>query len=68
MEKGFEIVGLGLQEKGVLKTVGNREVVVSVKTIPGADVSDNDWIMEAVRNCYMQYYSRVAEYRNMEGK
>lgn len=68
MEREFEIIGLGLQEKGLLKTFGNREVVISVKVLPGADNSDNEWIMESIRNLYLQYYTRVSEYRNMGDK
>ena len=67
MEKGFEIINISAGEKGILKTVGNREVVLSVKVLPGSDSSDNDWLIEALRAVYMQYYSRVAEYRNVEG-
>ena len=67
MEKGFEVVSLSAREKGLLKTIGNREIVVSAKTVQGADNADNEWLMETMRTVYMQYYSRVAEYRNMEG-
>lgn len=67
MEKGFEIINISAGEKGILKTVGNREVVLSVKVLPGSDSSDNDWMIEALRAVYMQYYSRVAEYRDVEG-
>lgn len=68
MEKKFEIINLSAREKGLLKTVGVREVVVSLKLLPGADNLDNDWLMQAVKNVYMQYYSRVEEYRKMEEK
>ena len=67
MERGFEIINLSAKEKGILKTVGDREVVSTVKLLPGADNSDNEWLIESVWSIYMQYYSRVAEYRNMEG-
>ena len=42
-------------------------MVLSVKVLPGSDSSDNDWMIEALRAVYMQYYSRVAEYRDVEG-
>jgi len=67
MKKGFEIINISAGEKGILKTVGNREVVLSVKLLPGSGGSDNDWLIEALRAVYMQYYSRVAEYRDVEG-
>lgn len=67
MEKGFEIINISAGEKGILKTVGSREVVLSVKVLPGSDSSDNDWLMKALMAVYMQYYSRVAEYRDLEG-
>uniref|UniRef100_UPI00405680F6 hypothetical protein n=1 Tax=Acetatifactor sp. TaxID=1872090 RepID=UPI00405680F6 len=67
MERGFEIINLSATEKAVLKVTGGREVVANIKMIPGADAADNDWVMEELRNLYMRYYSRVAEYRNMEG-
>ena len=59
---GFEIVGLSATDKGLLKKVGERAVVMSVKMLPSADQQDNDRLMEAVKDAYMQYYSRVKEY------
>ena len=69
MEKEFEIIRLsGAGDRGILKTVGDREVVVSVKLMQGADSADNDWLTEAIRNVYMQYYSRVNSYITPKGE
>lgn len=62
MGNDFLIIDISAREKGVLKVTGNREVVASIKTIQGADSVDNDWLMESVKNIYMQYYSRVVDY------
>ena len=68
MERDFEIIKLpGTGDRGILKTVGDREVVVSIKLIQGADSADNEWLSEAIRNVYMQYYSRVSEYITPKG-
>lgn len=63
MEQKFEIINLSASDKGLLKVTGGREVVANMRMIPGADAADNEWVMETVRSIYMQYYSRVAEYR-----
>lgn len=64
---GFEIVGLSATDKGVLKKVGERAVVASVKMLPGADHVDDEWVMETVMAVYAQYYARVKEYSRQEG-
>ena len=65
-EEDFMLINLrgtqGTREFGVLKTLGNRDIVASVKLIAGADEADNVWLMEKVKQAYQQYYSRVQEY------
>ena len=65
-EEDFMLINLrgtqGVREFGVLKTLGNRDIVASVKLLAGADEADNVWIMEKVKQAYQQYYSRVQEY------
>ncbi len=67
MEQKFEIINLSASDKGLLKVTGGREVVANMRMIPGADAADNEWVMEELRNLYMRYYTRVSEYRKMEG-
>ena len=65
-EEDFMLINLrgtqGTREFGVLKTIGNRDIVASVKLIAGADEADNVWLMEKIKQAYQQYYSRVQEY------
>lgn len=61
-EEAFQILTLSARDRGVLKTVGEREVVASVKVLAQADSTDNDWLIEEVKNVYMRYYSRVCDY------
>lgn len=65
-EEDFMLINLrgtqGTREFGVLKTLGNRDIVASVKLLAGADEADNVWLMEKVKQAYQQYYSRVQEY------
>lgn len=65
-EQDFMLVNLrgcyGAREFGVLKTIGNREIVANAKLLAGADEADNVWLMEKVKQAYQQYYSRVQEY------
>lgn len=61
MDEKFVVVKLSDRDRGILKTVGDREVVVSVKIQPGADSADNNFLMESLKIVYMQYYNRVAE-------
>lgn len=59
------VVNLTAREKGLLKVVGEREIVASIKMLEGADSIDNAWLIEAVKEVYSQYYSRVCEYRRV---
>ena len=65
-EEDFMLINLrgtqGTREFGILKTLGNREIVASAKLLAGADEADNVWLMEKVKQAYQQYYSRVQEY------
>ena len=64
-EEDFMLVNLrgtqGAGEVGVLKTIGNRDIVASAKLIAGASEADNMWLMEKIKQAYRQYYSRVQE-------
>ncbi len=65
-EQDFMLINLkgtqGAREFGVLKTIGNRDIVANAKLLEGADEADNVWLMEKVKQAYQQYYSRVQEY------
>lgn len=65
-EEDFMLINLcgsqGAREFGVLKTIGDRDIVASAKLLAGADEADNVWLMEKVKQAYQQYYSRVQEY------
>ena len=67
-EQDFMLINLrgtqGAREFGVLKTIGNRDIVANAKLLEGADEADNVWLMEKVKQAYQQYYSRVQEYNN----
>lgn len=65
-ETAFMLVNLSTKEAGVLKTVGTRDIVVSIHLMDGADEADNAWLMEQTKLLYQQYYSRVSEYRKEE--
>ena len=67
MNKDFEVVELSATDKGLLKKIGERAIVASVKMLPGADQADNHWLMESIMTVYAQYYARVKEYRKQEG-
>ena len=62
-EKDLDIIQLRQNEKGILKTKGEREVVVSIVLIPGADEFDNTELVQELKLAYLKYYSRVAEYK-----
>ena len=62
-ESDFETVAMGNGDIGILKKIGEREIVASIKMIKGANPSDNDWLVENVRQLYMRYYSRISEYK-----
>jgi hypothetical protein len=64
-ETDFMLVNLSAKEAGVLKTVGERAIVVSIHLMDGADEADNAWLMEQARLLYQQYYSRVSEYKEV---
>lgn len=65
-EEDFMLINLrgthGVREFGVLKTIGERDIVANAKLVDGADEADNVWLMEKVRQAYQQYYSRVQAY------
>lgn len=61
-EEAFQQLTLSARDRGILKTVGEREVVVNVRVLADADSADNDWLMEEVKHVYMRYYSRVCDY------
>ena len=44
---------------GVLKTVGEREIVADIKLMVTANEADNVWLMEQVKSLYETYYNRV---------
>ncbi len=67
-DEDFLVVSLSPREQGILKILGEREIVTSVRFIDGADSTDNNWLVEELRLLYMKYYSRVSEYKDMEGK
>lgn len=58
-EQNFMMVNLSPNNRGVLKTVGNREIVVDMKVIEGAREEDNTWLMEQAMCLYKAYYNRV---------
>lgn len=58
-EQNFMMVNLSPNNRGVLKTVGNREIVVDMKVIEGAREEDNMWLMEQAMCLYKAYYNRV---------
>ena len=65
-KKDFITMELPNNSVGLLKQVGQREYVVNVWRLPGADVSDNEWLIENIKNTYIQYYHRVKEYTEVK--
>ena len=61
-QEAFQILTLSARDRGLLKIVGEREVVASIRVLAQADSTDNDWLIEEVKNIYMRYYSRVCDY------
>lgn len=61
MEEKFEIINLQ-GSTGILMKIGQREVVVSIKMMPGADQADNEWLAKEIRALYIRYYSRTRDY------
>lgn len=65
-EEDFITVELPNNSIGILKQVGEREFVVNIWTLPGADAADNEWLLENIKNIYEQYYHRVKEYTEVK--
>ena len=59
LEQDFMMINLSAVNRGILKTVGNREIVVDMKVIEGAREEDNMWLMEQAMSLYKAYYNRV---------
>ena len=47
---------------GILKQVGEWDVVVNYKFLDGADAADNEWLQNQLMIVYQQYYYRVKSY------
>lgn len=65
-EEDFITVELPNNSIGILKQVGEREFVVNIWTLPGADAADSEWLIENIKNIYEQYYHRVKEYTEVK--
>ena len=59
LEQDFMMINLSAVNRGILKTIGNREIVVDMKVIEGAREEDNMWLMEQAMCLYKAYYDRV---------
>lgn len=59
IEDDFMLVNLTSRNIGVLKTVGEREIVADIKLMVTANEADNVWLMEQVKRLYESYYNRV---------
>lgn len=59
IEQDFMLVNLSQKHRGLLKTVGGREIVVDMRVIDTADEADNTWLMEQIMSLYKTYYNRV---------
>lgn len=59
IEQDFMMVNLSKEHRGLLKTCGEREIVVDIKVITGANESDNAWLMEQMLALYKAYHARV---------
>lgn len=59
IEDDFMLVNLTSRNIGVLKTVGEREIVADIKLMVTANEADNVWLMERVKSLYESYYNRV---------
>ena len=62
----FMWVELPNQSVGLLKVAGEHAFMVNVWPILGADVADNEWLLENIKNLYEQYYHRVKEYTEVK--
>ena len=58
-----DFVILPNQSKGLLKVEGQHEFMVNVWEISGVDAADNEWLIENIKNIYLQYYHRVKQYK-----
>lgn len=61
-EPDFMLIQLNAKETGVLRTIGEREFVGTVKFLNGADEADNEWLTKQLMFLCEQYYTRVNEY------
>lgn len=59
IEDDFMLVNLTSRNIGVLKTVGEREIVADIKLMVTANEADNVWLMEQVKSLYESYYNRL---------
>lgn len=59
IEDDFMLVNLTSRNIGVLKTVGEREIVADIKLMVTANEADNVWLVEQVKSLYESYYNRV---------
>lgn len=59
IEDDFMLVNLTSRNIGVLKTVGEREIVADIKLMVTANEADNVWLVEQVKSLYESYYHRV---------
>lgn len=59
IEDDFMLVNLTSRNIGVLKTVGEREIVADIKLMVTANEADNVWLMDQVKSLYETYYNRV---------
>ena len=58
IEQDFMMVNLSQKHRGLLKTCGEREIVVDIKVLEGVDESDNTWLMEQILELYKAYFAR----------
>lgn len=61
-EQDFMLINISDREVGVLRTVGEREFVGTVKLLQGADSADNERLTEQLLQICRQYYYRVMDY------
>lgn len=59
IEQDFMLLNLNKDHRGVLKILGDREIVVDIKVLDDADESDNTWLMEQTLALYKAYHARV---------
>lgn len=61
-EPDLMLLQLSDRERGVLKTVGEREYVSTVKFLSAANPDDNEWLAMETLKLYQEYFRRVQEY------